>query len=124
MESSRRSLGVAKPIGLSGLIGYLKFLNFSGFLELNSEKTNFPMVSDYFLGKDLFSKNCSVCHENKGNIILPEKNLHQETLETNGMYNIEAINYQILNGKNGMPAFGGKLNEKQIKEIATYILSP
>jgi cytochrome c6 len=38
------------------------------------------------------------------------------------MYNQDAIVYQILNGKNGMPAFGGRLNESEIEEIANYVL--
>ena len=29
---------------------------------------------------------------------------------------------KILNGKNGMPAFGGRLNEQQIEQIAEYVL--
>ena len=38
------------------------------------------------------------------------------------MYNIEAIIYQVLNGKNGMPAFGGRLTENEIEDIAGYIM--
>jgi cytochrome c6 len=48
------------------------------------------------------------------NIIIPEKNL-KETLEANGMNTISAISYQVINGKNGMPAFGGRLTEKKLK---------
>jgi cytochrome c6 len=96
-----------------------------GIVEMNSplsKNSIYPFSK--FVGKKLFLKNCNVCHENKGNIIIPEKNLKQETLKTNGMYSMNAISYQIINGKNGMPAFGGKLSEKEIKEISTYILSP
>jgi cytochrome c6 len=74
------------------------------------------------LGKKLFFSNCNVCHLNGTNIIIPEKNLKQETLKANGMNNVNAIVYQILNGKNGMPAFGGRLKEKEIEAIAKYIL--
>lgn len=56
------------------------------------------------------------------NIILPEKNLKKESLETNGMNSLNAIVYQVINGKNGMPAFGGRLEETEIEEIANYIL--
>lgn len=66
--------------------------------------------------------NCSVCHMGGNNIIIPEKNLKKEALEANGMNSISAISYQILNGKNGMPAFGGRLTEEEIGEIATYVL--
>jgi cytochrome c6 len=43
-------------------------------------------------------------------------------LKANGMDNINSIIYQITNGKNGMPAFGSRLEEKEIEEIANYIL--
>ena len=73
-------------------------------------------------GETLFHVNCSVCHAGGNNIIIPEKNLKKQTLEENGMNNLNAIVYQIVNGKNGMPAFGGRLTEKEIQEIGTYIL--
>ncbi len=38
------------------------------------------------------------------------------------MANIEGIIYQVTNGKNGMPAFGGRLKEKDIEKVAEYIL--
>jgi len=38
------------------------------------------------------------------------------------MDSISAISYQILNGKNGMPAFGGRLTEEEIEKIAIYVL--
>jgi cytochrome c6 len=73
-------------------------------------------------GEKLFSNNCSVCHIGGNNLIIPEKNLKKETLEANGMNSISAISYQVLNGKNGMPAFGGRLSEKEIDEVAMYVL--
>ena len=38
------------------------------------------------------------------------------------MNNIDSIMYQIINGKNGMPAFGGRLKDLEIEEIAQYVL--
>ena len=73
-------------------------------------------------GEKLFSQNCSACHLGGINIIIPEKNLTKETLAENGMNSISAISYQILNGKNGMPAFGGRLTEEEIEKIANYVL--
>jgi cytochrome c6 len=46
----------------------------------------------------------------------------QETLKENGMYSIDAISYQIINGKNGMPAFGGRLSSEEVNSIAKYVL--
>jgi len=73
-------------------------------------------------GKILFLQNCIGCHKGGNNLIIPEKNLKKLTLETNGMYSIEAITYQVLNGKNGMPAFGGRLREEEIENIAEYVI--
>jgi len=73
-------------------------------------------------GKALFFENCLACHKEKENIIIPEKNLKKEALENNGMNNREAIMYQVINGKNGMPAFGGRLKEMEVEKIADYIL--
>ena len=73
-------------------------------------------------GKDLFLANCNICHLNGNNIIIPEKSLKKDALEENGMNTIDAISYQILNGKNGMPAFGGRLKEVEIEAIANYVL--
>jgi cytochrome c6 len=70
----------------------------------------------------LFIQNCIICHRGGNNIIIPEKDLKKENLETNGMNSIPAITYQVRNGKNGMPAFGDRLKTEQIKEIASYIL--
>ena len=73
-------------------------------------------------GKNLFNTNCIACHSKGTNLIIPEKNLQKSILEANGMYNKDGIIYQVLNGKNGMPAFGGRLKESEIEEIANYVL--
>jgi cytochrome c6 len=85
---------------------------------------NFQQISQnhFELGEKLFEANCSVCHPNGTNIIIPEKNLQKENLEANGMNSISAISYQVINGKNGMPAFGDRFKEKDIEIIADYIL--
>ena len=72
--------------------------------------------------KKLFLSNCITCHANGNNIIIPEKSLKKEALQENGMDNKNAIIYQIMNGKNGMPAFGGRLKEMEIEAIANYVL--
>ena len=73
-------------------------------------------------GESIFLNNCAVCHSGGNNIIIPEKNLKKETLEANGMATKSAIEYQVLNGKNGMPAFGGRLKETDIEAVAIYVL--
>jgi cytochrome c6 len=74
------------------------------------------------IGEKIFNKNCSVCHLNGNNIIIPEKNLKKQSLEANGMNSVNSIKYQVINGKNGMPAFGERLKENEIEEVAYYIL--
>ena len=94
-----------------------KFLLF--FFLFPIEKIN---ASNLEKGEKIFQQNCSVCHENGNNIIIAEKNLKKETLKTNGMNSIRSISYQVTNGKNGMPAFGGRLKESDIEEVSNYIL--
>ena len=74
-------------------------------------------------GEVLFNQNCQVCHIDGKNIIIPEKNLKKKILEANGMDTVEAIVYQVTNGKNGMPAFGGRLTEREMERISFYILT-
>ena len=79
-------------------------------------------ASSFEKGENIFLNNCAVCHNGGNNIIIPEKNLKKETLESNGMNTKSAIAYQVLNGKNGMPAFGGRLKETEIEAVAIYVL--
>jgi len=99
-------------------------MNYQGF------STMFRLIFSYIifllnlnLGEKLFNENCIACHQNGKNIIIPEKNLTKAILKANGMDSIDSIMYQIINGKNGMPAFGGRLKEIEIKEIANYLFS-
>jgi cytochrome c6 len=98
------------------LVSFFLFFNFQLSGPLLAEAKNLEK------GKKLFFSNCNVCHLNGTNLILSEKDLRKETLELNGMNTKESITYQIINGKNGMPAFGGRLQENDIDEIALYLL--
>lgn len=90
--------------------------NSNSISQLPIEKSTFAS------GKKIFQANCSVCHIGGTNIIIPEKNLKKNALEANGMNNLNSISYQIINGKNGMPAFGGRLQEDEIEILASYVL--
>ena len=94
------------------LLFFLIFLTFSQ--EVKATNLN--------KGESIFLNNCAVCHNGGNNIIIPEKNLKRETLEANRMATKSAIEYQVLNGKNGMPAFGGRLKEIDIEAVAIYVL--
>jgi cytochrome c6 len=82
---------------------------------------HFLLLEAFPNGQQLFAANCSSCHFLGTNVIIPEKNLTKETLDANGLNNVNAIIYQVRNGKNGMPAFGGRLTEAEIHDIAQYI---
>jgi len=95
---------------------FIHFLLFFAFRERVESK-------ELDTGEILFRKNCSVCHIGGNNIIIPEKNLRYDTLQANGMDNLDSVVYQVTNGKNGMPAFGGRLQEIEIEKIGIYVLS-
>lgn len=73
-------------------------------------------------GKLLFELNCSSCHKDGGNFISPAATLKKKALERSGVFSLEAIKKQVTNGRGRMPAFKGRLNEKQIDAIAAYVL--
>jgi cytochrome c6 len=55
---------------------------------------------------------------------MPEKTLEKEALESYlaGGRNAKAIITQVTNGKNAMPAFGGRLDDETIADVAEYVL--
>ncbi len=80
-------------------------------------------AADAAAGATVFSNNCAACHIGGGNVVLRDKNLKLETLQSFGMDSMEAIMTQVRNGKNAMPPFGGKLTDEQISDVASYVLA-
>lgn len=82
-------------------------------------------AADAAHGGQLFSANCAACHMGGGNVVNAERTLKAEALEAYlANYSSDhesAIAYQVTNGKNAMPAFGGKLSETDIADVASYI---
>ncbi|MFW6295681.1 MAG: c-type cytochrome [Halothece sp.] len=74
-------------------------------------------------GGQIFQANCAVCHANGGNRIMVNKTLQKDVLAKYNMDSKEAIVQQIINGKNAMPNFRGRLNSSQIEAVADYVLS-
>ena len=101
---------------------YLFSISMSLSLCFSSLYLEAGKASNFEKGEKIFKNNCLVCHAGGNNIIIPEKNLQKETLEANGMNTKTAISYQVINGKNGMPAFGGRLKETEIEAVAIYVL--
>ena len=74
-------------------------------------------------GENVFTANCSACHAGGLNVIMPEKTLRKDALSDNEMNSVGAITYQVTNGKNAMPAFGGRLSDNDIEDVANFVLS-
>jgi cytochrome c6 len=84
--------------------------------------TSPALAGDAASGAKIFSANCAACHAGGNNVIMANKTLKKEALEQFGMNSIGAITTQVTNGKNAMPAFGGRLSAAQIEDVATYVL--
>ena len=80
-------------------------------------------AADLEEGEKIFSANCAACHAGGNNLIMPEKTLDKETLAKYEMNSISAITNQVKNGKNAMPAFGGRLADEDIENVANYVLN-
>ena len=74
-------------------------------------------------GAKIFGANCAACHAGGNNAVNPQKTLKKADLEKYEKHSIEAIVTQVTYGKNAMPAFGGRLTEEQVEDVATYVLS-
>ena len=81
------------------------------------------LAGDAESGAKIFSANCAACHAGGRNVISAAKTLQKDALEKYEMNSIEAITYQVVHGKNAMPAFQGRLSDAQIDDVATYVLS-
>lgn len=80
------------------------------------------LAADVGNGAKIFSANCAACHIGGRNVIMANKTLKKDALTQYGMDSLEAIVYQVTNGKNAMPAFKGRLKATQIEDVAGYVL--
>lgn len=80
-------------------------------------------AADLEAGATVFNGNCAACHAGGNNVIQNEKTLRKEALEAylEGGYKESSIVYQVTNGKNAMPAFGGRLDPEDIDNVAAYV---
>nr|YP_011005923.1 cytochrome c6 [Desmarestia aculeata]WAM62927.1 cytochrome c6 [Desmarestia aculeata] len=98
---------------------------FFGFFIASLTLTSFYTPAeavDLIHGENIFTANCSACHAGGNNVIMPEKTLKKDALANNQMNNVNAITYQVTNGKNAMPAFGGRLSDADITDVANFVL--
>mmetsp|Transcript_31083 Transcript_31083/g.70283 ORF Transcript_31083/g.70283 Transcript_31083/m.70283 type:complete len:200 (+) Transcript_31083:377-976(+) len=82
-------------------------------------------AGDVLAGEQVFRNNCAACHAGGQNVIMPEKTLEKDSLEKylTGGRKPESVVYQVTNGKNAMPAFGGRLQEDDINNVASYVIA-
>nr|YP_010336136.1 cytochrome c553 [Chroodactylon ornatum]UNJ14542.1 cytochrome c553 [Chroodactylon ornatum] len=81
------------------------------------------IAADVDHGEQIFTANCAACHAGGQNVIMPDKTLEKDVLSKYGMDNADAIITQVTYGKNAMPAFGGRLDDGDIEDVASYVLS-
>ena len=76
-------------------------------------------------GGQLFSANCAACHMGGGNVLSATRTLSQTDLQAHleayGKDPLEAIEHQIENGRNAMPAYEGKLSDQDIADVAAFV---
>eukprot|EP00545_Synedropsis_sp_CCMP1620_P014695 CAMPEP_0119003882 /NCGR_PEP_ID=MMETSP1176-20130426/815_1 /TAXON_ID=265551 /ORGANISM="Synedropsis recta cf, Strain CCMP1620" /LENGTH=130 /DNA_ID=CAMNT_0006955523 /DNA_START=33 /DNA_END=425 /DNA_ORIENTATION=+ len=82
-------------------------------------------AADVGAGEQVFNANCAACHAGGQNVIMPEKTLEKEALDQflAGGRSEKSIVTQVTNGKNAMPAFGGRLSDEDIDNVAAYVIA-
>lgn len=82
-------------------------------------------AADIAAGETVFNANCAACHAGGQNVIMPEKTLEKEALDQYlaGGRSAKSIITQVTNGKNAMPAFGGRLGDDDIANVAEYVIA-
>ena len=56
---------------------------------------------------------------------MPDKTLEKDALAKylDGGFSEPAVVTQVTNGKNAMPAFGGRLSDDDIRNVASYVIA-
>ena len=91
---------------------------FGLFLLMNQP----AFAADLANGEAVFQIHCVGCHVNGGNIVRRGKTLKLKALQKNRMDSIEAITEIVTHGKNNMSAYGDRLSEQEIQNVAAYVL--
>lgn len=73
-------------------------------------------------GAKIFNANCAACHRGGNNVVIASKTLRKNALKKYKMFSKKAIVNQVSYGKSAMPAFGGRLTNTQIDDVATYVI--
>lgn len=80
-------------------------------------------AADLVAGKIVFNNNCAACHMGGNNSVITERTLKKAAIEKylEGGFTLEAIVYQVENGKGAMPAWADRLDEDEIANVANYV---
>ncbi|EJK71624.1 cytochrome c6 isoform A [Thalassiosira oceanica] len=81
-------------------------------------------AGDVARGQQIFNMNCAACHAGGQNVIMPEKTLEKDALEKylSGGRSEASVVTQVTYGKAAMPAFGGRLTDSEISDVASYVI--
>ncbi len=100
----------------------MKLLLILVLITLSLAFTPPALAADTANGAKIFSVQCAGCHINGGNIVRRGKTLKLKALKRNGVDSLETITSLVAIGKNNMPGYKDRLNEKQIEDVSTYVL--
>jgi cytochrome c6 len=82
-------------------------------------------AGDADAGEKIFNANCAACHAGGQNSVVADHTLEKAAIEKylTGGFKEASVVTQVTNGKNAMPAFGGRLSDDDIANVATYVIS-
>merc|ERR1719263_2041430 len=82
-------------------------------------------AGDADAGEKIFNANCAACHAGGQNSVVADHTLEKAAIEKylTGGFKESAVVTQVTNGKNAMPAFGGRLSDDDIANVATYVIT-
>jgi mono/diheme cytochrome c family protein len=75
-------------------------------------------AGDAAAGKTVFAQNCTPCHGASGH----GGNGGPDLTSIPSAKNLQTVIGQVSNGGGGMPPFKGQLTQKQIDDVATYVV--
>ena len=96
------------------------------FVSLISPIVSPAIAADLAAGAQVFSSNCAACHIGGNTAVMAQKTLKVDALEQyldgyGAEHDINAIVKQVTYGKNAMAAFGTRLSEEEIANVAAYV---
>ena len=96
------------------------------FVSLISPIVSPAIAADLAAGAQVFSSYCAACHIGGNNAVMAQKTLKVAALEQylagyGAEHDINAIVKQVTYGKNAMAAFGTRLSEEEIANVAAYV---